>query len=65
MTDIMTTAQAFFETCETGNGWSESAQYCTADAGFPPSPIAAFGAVDPVNAYAKLSALSDGAALVK
>ncbi len=28
------TALAFFDACETGKGWAECAQYCTADAGF-------------------------------
>ena len=34
MTDITTTARAFFEACETGKGWADCAQYCTADASF-------------------------------
>ena len=31
---IATTAHAFFQACDTGAGWAECAQYCTADAGF-------------------------------
>lgn len=34
MSDIKTTAAAFFDACETGKGWGECAQYCHADASF-------------------------------
>lgn len=33
-TDIAGTAAAFFEACESGQGWAECAQYCTPDATF-------------------------------
>jgi hypothetical protein len=33
-TDIAETAAAFFEACESGQGWGECAQYCTPDATF-------------------------------
>ena len=31
---IADTAAAFFEACESGQGWAECARYCTADAAF-------------------------------
>lgn len=34
------TAKAFFDACETGKGWAECAQYCTADASFSCQSIA-------------------------
>lgn len=33
-TQIADVAAAFFEACESGQGWAECAQYCTADATF-------------------------------
>ena len=34
MTQISETAAAFFDACETGQGWEGCAQYCTPDASF-------------------------------
>ncbi|MBN8902939.1 MAG: polyketide cyclase [Rhodospirillales bacterium 69-11] len=34
MTDIATTARAFFDACETGQGWAACAPFCTPDATF-------------------------------
>jgi predicted ester cyclase len=34
MTSITTTAQAFFDACETGKGWSACSAYCTPNATF-------------------------------
>ncbi|MBN8871769.1 MAG: nuclear transport factor 2 family protein [Rhodospirillales bacterium] len=34
MADIANTARAFFEACETGQGWAACAPFCTADATF-------------------------------
>jgi steroid delta-isomerase-like uncharacterized protein len=34
MSTITTVAQAFFEACETGQGWAACSAYCTADATF-------------------------------
>ena len=33
-TSMTDTAAAFFEACESGQGWAECAQYCTPDAAF-------------------------------
>jgi predicted ester cyclase len=34
MASITTTAKAFFDACETGQGWSACSAYCTEDASF-------------------------------
>ena len=34
MTSITSTAQAFFDACETGKGWAACSAYCTPDATF-------------------------------
>ena len=35
---ITETAQAFFEACESGEGWEGCSAYCHSDATFPPRP---------------------------
>jgi hypothetical protein len=36
--NIADTAAAFFEACESGQGWAECARYCTPTLPSPPSP---------------------------
>lgn len=48
---IATDALAFFDACETGQGWAACKQYCTADATFSAQADALDG-VDTLEAYA-------------
>jgi len=64
MSNITETAAAFFEACETGQGWSSCAQYCTTDASFS-AQSEAIGDITELSAYADwmqglLTILPDG-----
>jgi predicted ester cyclase len=50
MTEIVETAEAFFEACETGGGWDKCQQYCQPDATFA-AQAAALEGVDSLQAY--------------
>ena len=47
---IIETAKTFFDACETGKGWQECAQYCSADATFSCQSIA-LADTDTLEAY--------------
>ncbi len=64
MSDITETAAAFFEACETGQGWEACAQYCTEGATFS-AQSEAIGELTELSAYADwmqglLTILPDG-----
>ena len=50
MTEIVETAEAFFEACETGGGWDKCQQYCQPDATFA-AQAATLEGVDSLQAY--------------
>jgi predicted ester cyclase len=50
MSAIKTTAERFFDACETGKGWSECQQYCHADATFS-AQAGALAGVDTLQGY--------------
>jgi len=50
MSSISDTAAAFFEACETGQGWAACAQYCHPDASFS-AQTDVFAGVETVEAY--------------
>lgn len=64
MTDMLTTATAFFEACETGKGWAGCAAYCTDDATFASQaePIAEITTLEGYTEWMKglLTILEDG-----
>ncbi|MEO1540296.1 MAG: nuclear transport factor 2 family protein [Pseudomonadota bacterium] len=64
MTDMLTTATAFFEACETGKGWEGCAAYCTEDATFASQaePIAEITTLEGYTEWMKglLTILEDG-----
>jgi predicted ester cyclase len=51
MTEMATTAELFFDACETGQGWEKCQSYCHSDATFA-SQAAALTGIDTVEAYA-------------
>jgi predicted ester cyclase len=62
-------AERFFESCETGQGWTECRRYCHPDATFS-AQSAALQGVDSIEAYAEwmkglLTPLPDGRAEVR
>ena len=64
MAQITETAAAFFDACETGEGWDGCAQYCTADATFS-AQSEAIGDLTDLRSYADwmkgiLTILEDG-----
>jgi len=50
MTEMATTAELFFDACETGQGWEKCQSYCHSDATFA-SQAASLAAIDTVEAY--------------
>lgn len=69
MTSMIETAEAFFQACETGQGWAECEQYCHSDATFS-AQAAALQGVDSLDAYTEwmkglLTPLPDGQAEVR
>jgi predicted ester cyclase len=69
MPSISETAQAFFEACETGQGWEACRAWCTPDAGFSAQaePLAALRTLQQYTEWMKgmLHLLPDGRYVVK
>ena len=64
MSEMNETAAAFFDACETGQGWDGCAQYCTPDASFA-AQSEAIGDITDLRSYAEwmkatLTILEDG-----
>jgi predicted ester cyclase len=69
MTDIVETAEAFFEACETGGGWAECEQHCHPGATFAAQATALEG-IDNLRDYTEwmkglLTPVPDGRAEVR